>query len=67
VQNNEIVTQILAYKLKHPGTSNKENRFKEFLNAIVVWLNKQGLFKGTVPNFNLDALAYCLKLENVKI
>ena len=64
-QDNEIVTQVLAYKLKNIQQE-QSSTFKKIISNIVQWLNKIGIFNGTRKNFNLHTFAYCLKFENIK-
>jgi predicted RNA-binding protein with RPS1 domain len=45
VKNNEIVTQVLAYKLKHIDQK-QSSTFKQIITKIVEWLNNSGLFIG---------------------
>jgi predicted RNA-binding protein with RPS1 domain len=45
VKNNEIVTQVLAYKLKHIEQK-QSSIFKQIIAKIVEWLNNKGLFTG---------------------
>lgn len=67
IQRNEIVTQVLAYKLKNADSSKASSTFKQFIKFIVKWLNKIGIFDEIPNEFTLDHLAYCLKFENIKL
>lgn len=66
--NNEIVTQVLAYKLKNIDKQQQTSTFKRVIKALVDLLNRVGfkLPSFATNAFRLDHLAYMLKFENIE-
>lgn len=65
--NNEIVTQVLAYKLKRTE-QNDDPVFIRLINKLVELINSLGfnIPKFFKNNLTLDHLAYILKFESIK-
>lgn len=65
VQNNELVTQALAYELKN-SKAEKSSVFKKLVDALVNWLVEHGLFTQAPKDLTLKHLAYALKFSNIR-